>query len=417
VTQPQRVVIVGAGHAGFNVAQSLSDDGFEGSIVLLSAEDHLPYERPPLSKAYLYGNAELSSLAFRQADFYPHRSIELRTGARVTSLDRDAREVMLSTGDTISYDHLVLATGSHARTLPIPGMDLANVFTVRSLDDSEALRAALPLAKSVVVVGGGFIGLEIASTARALGARVDVIESLPRLMARVVSEPVANFFLTEHRAKGTSVHLSSGVTHFSGTGGRVSSVSTIDGLELPADLVVVGVGSTPSIELATAAGLEVTDAVVVDGHLLTSDPSISAIGDCVRFPLPNREGLFRLESVQNAVDQARCVARRLTGHEEPYQAVPWFWTEQAGHRLQMAGWLEDHDEAVIRPGQNPTRFSAFLLKAGNLVGAESVNAPADHIAVRRLLAAGGTISSEHLADPQWDVRAHVTSELKARSAT
>ena len=350
------VVIVGAGHAGFNLAQSLSDEKFEGSILLLSDESPLPYERPPLSKAHLYGDDGADAVAFRREEFYDQRGIELRTGVRVASIDRDARTVSLDSGDVIAFGHLVLSTGAQARALSIPGMELANVFTVRSLADAEDLRTALRGAASVVVVGGGFIGLEVASGARKLGADVHVIESLPRLMARVVSEPVANFFLIEHRANGAHVHLSSGVTHFSGVDGRVRSVSTIDGLELAADVVVVGVGSVPNVDLARAAGLAVTDAVVVDGELLTSDPAITAIGDCVRFPLPGRDGLFRLESVQNAVDQARCVAARLAGRPSVYDAVPWFWTEQVGHRLQMAGWLDDHDQAIIRPSKDPKKF-------------------------------------------------------------
>ena len=279
--------------------------------------------------------------------------------------------------------------------------------------ESEVLRRSLRSATSVVVVGGGFIGLEIASAARIMGLQVHVIESLPQLMARAVSRPMSEYLLDQHRALGTTIHLASSVTAFTGLDGRVGEVILSNGTAIPADLVLVGIGSEPSVELARHAGLDVADGIVVDHQLRTSDESVFAVGDGAQSPFPGREGLRRLESVQNAESQGRRVALEVLGAGPSGPEVPWFWTEQAGQRLQMVGWIEEHDQVVVRPHAAPSGFSTFLFTHGALVAAESINAERDHVALRRLFSAGGGVSPDQVADPGWDLRDHVRATIRS----
>lgn len=409
------VVIVGAGHGGHSVASTLVAEGFTGSLLLLSEEGVLPHERPPLSKGFLRSGDSSDAPLFRRREYYADNGIDLKYGAsfRVTALDTSAKTTTLASGVKVAYQRLVLAMGATARTLRVPGSQLTNILTVRSLADSIALRAKLSTAKSVVVIGGGSLGLEIASAARTFGTSVEVIESLPHLMARAVSVLVAEFFLAQHREQGTKVHLSSSVEAFVGDPqGRVSGVRTRDGKALAADLVIVAIGATPVVGVAQQAGLQVADALIVDEQLQTSDPSVLAVGDGVRFPSPSHDTFMRLESVQSAESQGSRVAKRLAGHGASSPEVPWFWTEQAGHRLQMVGWPGDHHETILRTSGDPTRFTAFTFRERLLVGAESVNSEGDHVAIRRLLLGGGTITRSQAADPDFDLRRHVKANLK-----
>jgi len=397
-------VIVGAGHAGFQLAVSLRQAGFKEPVRLINDEAHLPYQRPPLSKAYLKGNSGPDSLMFRPDKFYHDQGIELLYD-RAAAIDRAAHKVSLASGAVLDYGHLVLATGARNRLLDIPNANLPDVRYLRSLDDSEVLRPLLATKRRAVVVGAGFIGLEFAATARIKGLEVDVIELAPRVMARAVTAEVSEYFQARHIAAGIRIHLGVQATSIEADGHNVTGVSLSDGRHLPADLIVVGVGVLPNVELAAEAGLAVASGIVVNDHLLTSDPDISAIGDCALFDSQRFGGSLRLESVQNATDHARCVAMRLTGDAKPYDGQPWFWSDQGDDKLQMVGLTTGYDQVVLRGNPADKAFSAFCYRAGQLVGIESVNRAGDHMFGRRLLAARGTLAPENAANISFDLKA------------
>ncbi|WP_315813019.1 NAD(P)/FAD-dependent oxidoreductase [Bradyrhizobium sp. SZCCHNR2028] len=397
------VVIVGAGHAGFQLATSLRQAGFADPIHLINDEPHLPYQRPPLSKAYLKGTGGPETLMFRPQKFYADQTIDL-VYDRAVSVQRDQRKVLLASGRTLDYGHLVFATGARNRLLDIPNASLPAVRYLRILDDSEALRTLLGDAKRVVVIGAGFIGLEFAATARIKGLEVDVLELGARVMARAVTAEISDYFQKQHADAGVRIHLGVQATSIEADGNNVTGVSLSDGRHIPADLVVVGVGVLPNVELAAEAGLQVASGIVVDEYLLTSDPHISAIGDCALFVSQRFGGTLRLESVQNATDHARCVAARLTGDVKPYDGQPWFWSDQGNDKLQIAGLTTGYDQVVLRGDPTQKAFSAFCYKEGRLVGIESVNRAGDHMFGRKLLAAGGTLDAAKAADPSFDLK-------------
>src|SRR6266702_3453246 len=397
------VIIIGAGHAGFQLAASLRQSGFAERIALLNDEGHLPYQRPPLSKAYLKGTGGPDSLMFRPDKFYRDQNVELIVD-RAVSIDRAARKVALASGAPLDYGHLVLATGARNRLLDIPNANLEAVRYLRTLDESEALRHLIGPGQRVVVIGAGFIGLEFAATARGKGMEVDVVELGARVMARAVTAEISEFFQARHAAAGIRIHLGVQVTSIEADGARVTGVSLSDGRHLPADLIVVGVGVLPNVELAAEAGLPVASGILVDEHLATSDPNISAIGDCALFASQRFGGSLRLESVQNATDHARCVAARLTGKLEVYDGLPWFWSDQGPDKLQIAGLTTGYDRVVVRGARAQGAFSAFCYKAGKLVGIESINRAGDHMFGRRLLAANGSITPEQAANASFDLK-------------
>ncbi len=401
------VVIAGAGHAGFQLAASLRQHGFGERICLINDEAHLPYQRPPLSKAYLKGEGKPDSLMFRPDKFYRDQNVEL-IADRAVSIDRAARRLVLASGSSFDYGHLVLATGARNRLLDIPNANLAGVRYLRTLDESEALRQRIAPGQKVVVVGAGFIGLEFAATARAKGLEVDVIELGARVMARAVTAEISEFFQDKHTAAGIRIHLGVQATSFEGNGTSVTGVSLSDGRHLSADLVVVGVGVLPNVELAAEGDLPVAAGIIVNEHLLTSDPDISAIGDCALFASQRFGGSLRLESVQNATDHARCVAGRLTGDAKVYDGLPWFWSDQGPDKLQMVGLTTGYDRVVVRGDRGQGAFSSFCYKSGQLVGIESVNRAGDHMFGRRLLATKGSITPEQAADPGFDLKAALT---------
>lgn len=401
------VLIVGAGHAGFQLAASLRQHGFGERIGLINDEAHLPYQRPPLSKAYLKGAGAPDSLMFRPDKFYREQNIELIAG-RAVSIDRAARRLLLASGASLDYGHLVLATGARNRLLDIPNANLDGVRYLRTLDESEALRQRIAPGQHVVVIGAGFIGLEFAATARAKGLEVDVVELGTRVMARAVTAEISEFFQTRHTAAGIRIHLGVQVTSIESDGASVTGVSLSDGRHIPADLVVVGVGVLPNVELAHEAGLPVAAGIIVDDHLLTSDPDISAVGDCALYASQRFGGSLRLESVQNATDHARCVAARLTGDAKTYDGLPWFWSDQGPDKLQIAGLTTGYDRVVVRGDREQGAFSAFCYKSGQLVGIESINRAGDHMFGRRLLAASGSITPEQAADTSFDLKAALT---------
>ncbi|SFP01746.1 3-phenylpropionate/trans-cinnamate dioxygenase ferredoxin reductase subunit [Bradyrhizobium sp. Ghvi] len=397
------VIIVGAGHGGYQVAASLRQAGFAERICLINDEAHLPYQRPPLSKAYIKGSAGPESLMFRPEKFYQDQKIELIAG-RAVSIDRAARKVLLASGETLAYGHLVLATGARNRLLDLPNANLPDVKYLRILDESEALRQIMPSKTRAVIIGAGFIGLEFASTARIKGLEVDVLELAPRVMARAVTAEVSEYFQARHREAGIRIHLGVQATSIEAENGKVTGVSLSDGRHLPADLVVVGVGVLPNIELAAEAGLPVAAGIIVDEYLSTSDPNIAAIGDCALFASPRFGGSLRLESVQNATDHARCLAARLTGDKKPYDGHPWFWSDQGDDKLQIAGLTTGYDRVVLRGDPARKAFSAFCYHGDRLLGIESINRAGDHMFGRRLQAMDRQITPEQAADESFDLK-------------
>jgi 3-phenylpropionate/trans-cinnamate dioxygenase ferredoxin reductase component len=399
------VVIVGGGQAGLQAAVSLRDEGYEESIALIGDEPAEPYQRPPLSKAYLLDEMTDDRLALRAPAFYGANNIDLIIGQAVTSLDRASKRLTLSSGSTLEYRHLILATGARNRLLPLEGANLDGVHYLRTAAEANALRAALRDAAAVVVIGAGFIGLELAAVAAKLGKKVFVVESAVRCMSRSVSRAISHHVAKAHAGWGTEFLFGATPVRLVGVNGRVTSIALSDQRMLPADLVLVGIGVHPNVELARANGLPVENGIVVDATLATKDSNIFAIGDCAAFPSPLHGNYVRLESVQNAVDQARSVAKRIVGRSATYSAVPWFWSDQGSLKLQMVGLTAGHDRTVIRGNPEEGSFSVFCYRGDLLLGIESVNRPADHVFGRRLLAACGSITPEQASDLSFDMKA------------
>jgi 3-phenylpropionate/trans-cinnamate dioxygenase ferredoxin reductase subunit len=397
------VLIVGAGHAGVQSAASLREEGWEGEIVLLSDETEPPYQRPPLSKAFLKGQMDLAGLPLRAEKFFAEHRIDLRLGEKAARIDRPMKRVELASGASAPYDHLILALGARGRELRAPGVGLAGVFTLRAIRDAVAIRDALGAGRRVVVIGAGFIGLEIAATALALGGEVTIVE-IARPLGRAVSPDMSTFFHDAHRAFGASFRLGVGVAAITGHGGRATGVELSDGEVLPADVVIVGVGVTAEDALAREAGLPCANGITVDALLSTSDPAISAIGDCAEFPSAALGAPLRLESVQNATDQARAVARRLVGKPARYDALPWFWSDQGDLKLQIAGLSHGVDRWVTRGDPASRAFATFGYRGGALAVVETVNRGGDHMAARRILGAGLSPTPEQAADLGFDLR-------------
>ena len=397
------VVIVGAGHAGGQAAATLRAKGYEGTIRLLGEEPYVPYERPPLSKALLAGEIEPARTYLRKPDFYGEKNIDLRMGVRVTAIEREAHRVVLAGDETLGYEKLILATGSVNRQLDIPGAELAGVRYLRSLDESLALRADLEGAGEVVVVGGGYIGLEVAATARKMGAHVTVLEMLDRVMARVVAPEMSDYVAACHRDQGVEIRTGVAVTGFEGDE-RLGAVRLADDATLPADLAVVGVGIVPNEGLATACGLEVENGIVVDEFTQTTDPNIFAIGDVTNHPNGHYQRRLRLENVQNAMDQAKTAALAICGVPEAYNGVPWFWSDQFDLKIQIAGLTEGADQVVVRQVADENRFAVAYLKAGVLVALDAINAPKDFMQARKLIPANAQPNPAKLADPAVSLR-------------
>jgi 3-phenylpropionate/trans-cinnamate dioxygenase ferredoxin reductase subunit len=397
------VVIAGAGHGGVQAAASLREAGFDGEVVLLSNEKGLPYQRPPLSKAFLKGQMDLAGLPLRAEQFYRDIRVDLRQGEGAAAIDRRERTVVTARGARIPYAHLILATGARQRRLAAPGVDLDEVLTLRGIVDAQAIRERLGAGKRIVVIGAGFIGLEIAATAASLGSDVTVIE-IARPMGRAVSPAMSDFFLEAHRAFGARFRLGVGVAAIKGVHGAARAVELANGETLPADLVIVGVGVVAEDALAREAGLLCANGVAVDSLLVSSDEAISAIGDCAEFPDAGLSQRVRLESVQNAVDQARCVAGRLTGKPRPYGALPWFWSDQGDLKLQIAGLSHGVDRWVLRGDPATRAFANFGFRAGKLAAVESVNRGGDHMAARRIIGTTRALSVEEAGDLQFDLR-------------
>lgn len=403
---PRQIVIVGAGHAGVQAASALRDEGYAGTVTLVNGEGRPPYQRPPLSKAFMAGETTADALALRAPDFYEKRAISI-VGERAAAIDRAARVVETASGARLPYDALILATGARPRTPPFPIEPGARVFSVATLADAEAIMASLPEMASVAVVGGGFIGLEFASFALKAGKRVDVVDAADRLMARAVSEPISAFFLDAHRRAGARVHLGDTVARIERAPGGGVTVVLGSGGRLSADAAVLGIGVTPADELARAAGLACRDGVLVDARLASSDPAIYAVGDCARFPMAGEPQEIRLESVQNASDQAARAARNIVGTPEDYVRTPWFWSDQLGLKLQMVGYGPRCDRRIVRGDPATCSFSVFGYEGGALKVVEAVSKPGDYAAAKAALERGATISPEEAGDPDFDLKAAV----------
>ena len=391
------VVIVGGGQAGLEAAAALRTLGYEGTVTLICEEAHAPYQRPPLSKDFLIGKQEADSVFLRALAYYEKHGVDLILGDRVTEINRGARLVHLAAGGSLPYEQLILAVGARNRPLPVPGAE--NVLYLRSLDEAVTLRQRLAEARSIVVIGGGFIGLEVAAAGRGAGKAVTVIEAAPRLMARAASPLLSDFFLEVHRGQGVDVVLNTAVEEV-----LADAVIVSGGRRMEADLVVAGIGVVPNVELARDAGLDVSDGITVDEFLRTSDADIFAIGDCAHHPNVFAGGRARLESVQNAVDQAKCVARAIMGNPAPYRDVPWFWTDQYEIRFQMVGLAAGYDQSVLRGSIESRKFSVFYFKEGRLLAVDSVNRFGDHIAARKMLAAGTALTPVQAGDESVDLK-------------
>jgi len=394
-----RIVVVGASQAGVQIAESLRAEGYDGPLVLIGDEAHPPYQRPPLSKALLTGETTEDRLVLRGPELLAKRNIELVAGVRVTAIDRAGRQVQLSDGRALPYRGLALATGGRPRTLAIPGAELDGVVTLRTIEDSRRIGAGIAQANRVAVVGGGFIGLEIAAAARKAGKPVVVFEALDRLLARSSAPFVSEFFLDVHRAHDVDVRLATAVAAIDGKR-RAEAVVTADGRAHPADLVVVGVGLVPNAELAQASGLACDRGIIVDDCSRTDDPAVVAAGDCTARRMPDGT-LLRLESVQNAIEQGKSAAAALLGKPRPFTAAPWFWSDQYDVRLQMAGLSAGHDKIVVRGDRAAQRFSVFYFQGERLTAVDSVNRAPDHGAARRLLDRGHSLSFSQAADESF----------------
>jgi 3-phenylpropionate/trans-cinnamate dioxygenase ferredoxin reductase component len=374
-------VIVGAGQAGAQAATTLREHGFTGRIVLLGAEPHVPYMRPPLSKRFLGGDTTEDQVWLRGASYYAASDIELKLGVRVVGIDAAAGQVHLGNGLRLGYDKLLIATGARARKLTLPGSTGPNIHYLRRLDDAKALREAIVPGVRLAIIGGGYIGLEVAATAVLAGARVRVLEREERVLARVTTPPISRFFAEAHRARGVDIRCGVRVSAFEGTD-RLEAIAC-DGARFEADLALVGIGSEPDIDLAREAGLACDDGIVVDAHCRTTDPAIYAAGDCTRHPSRLLGRAVRLESVQNAVDQASVAARNMCGDACAYDKVPWFWSQQYDYKLQTAGVSEGHDEVLEQGDRAGASFALLYRRRGVLIGADAVNLPGAFLAARR----------------------------------
>jgi 3-phenylpropionate/trans-cinnamate dioxygenase ferredoxin reductase subunit len=392
------VLIVGANQAGAQLAIGLREHGMTAPVTLVGAEPHLPYRRPPLSKAFLAGEASADSVLLRPASYYRDHGIDVITGEWVShvSLAAGGGAALTASGRAFEFEQLALAVGGTPRRLPVPGAELANVLYLRDLADALALRKGIESVEHVVVVGGGFIGLEAAAVARARGCEVTVVEALPQLMARAVAPVVSDFYVQAHRRRGVQVLLGSGVVGLSGEG-SVRSVELADGTSLRADLVLVGIGIVAHTELAEQLGLEVAGGgIVVDELGRTSRPGVVAAGDCTAMRVPG--GVRRIESVANAIDQARVAASTLAGLRDPLGTVPWFWSDQGDLKLQTAGLSTGFDDVVLRGDVTTEQFSALYYREGKLIAIDAINAPRDYMAVRKILESGGGVPREAAAD-------------------
>jgi len=400
MTTQDHCIIIGAGHGGVQAAASLRQEAYQGRITLISDEPDLPYHRPPLSKGFLK-TPTAPVLELRNAEFYRENGIELICVARATAIEPKARTITLADGTRLAYTNLILATGSRARLPEIEGTTLAGVLSLRSLADARCLNDALDGPKTVAIIGGGYIGLEIAHTLAGLGHAVIVIEAVPRLLARSVSPPMSDHILARSESAGIVFHVATRIAGLAGSNAKVTHVKLDDGRTLPADIVILGTGALPNVELAAGAGLAVNNGIEIDSHMRSSDPAILAIGDCTNFHQFHVGRRLRLECVQNATDQARNAAKTLVGQPRPYRELPWFWSDQGDMKLQTAGLALDADRTMMTGSPEDNAFAIHHFRENKLIAVDTINRPADHMLARRLIGTRAAPSPEDvLAGPQ-----------------
>lgn len=400
----EQIVIIGAGQAGAQAAQSARQAGFAGRILMFGDEAEPPYQRPPLSKAYLQGDLDIDRLYLRPAAFYEQQKIELRHGVRISAIDPAAKTIAAAGGETIGYDKLLIATGAPPRRLTCQGADLAGVHYLRTIADSDALRPVLAKKGRIVIVGAGYIGLEVAASARKAGLDVTVLEMADRPLARVAGKEISDFYEALHRAHGVDLRLGAALDHFEGAKGRVTAAALKSGETIPCMAALVGVGAAPSTALAETADLRIANGVWTDEHARTSDPSIYAAGDCASHPSAIYERRLRLESVPNAIEQGKVAGVNMTGGNAVYDAAPWFWSDQYDVKLQTVGVSEGAEERIVRGSPEQRKFSVWYLQRGRLLAVDAVNDPAAFAVSKRLVAAKSSPDAKILADPAADLK-------------
>jgi 3-phenylpropionate/trans-cinnamate dioxygenase ferredoxin reductase subunit len=408
----ETVVIVGAGHAAGQTAASLRQKGFSGRIIMIGDEDWVPYQRPPLSKAYLAGELETERLFFKPEKFWPEHDIETMLGVHVDAIDAAVKTLALSNGHSVQYDKLVLATGSRARELPIPGNKLHGVHYLRNIDDVEKIQPAFKEGARLVIVGGGYIGLEVAAVGRKKGLDVTVLETENRVMNRVVATEISDFFQQMHTHEGVKLELGRRVKEIQGDD-KVTSVKCADGFSVATDICIIGIGIIPNTEVAAAAGIKCSNGIVVDEYCQSSDPDIFAAGDCTRHPNPILGRHLRLESVHNAIEQGKTVAASIVGTPVAYAQVPWFWSDQYNVKLQIVGITEGYDQFVIRGKPDERSFAAFYLQNGKLLAVDAINSPREFMLGKKLVAAGARFDIAELGDADKDFKELATAALEA----
>ena len=394
------MVIIGAGHAAGQAAASLRQEKYTGPITIIGDEAHLPYQRPPLSKAYLSGSQEVDRVYLRAERFYQEKEIDLKLSTRAAAIDPDAKAVELEDGSKIDYDKLLISTGSRPRLLSIPGSDLGGIHYLRTIDDVDGIRADMHEGANLVIVGGGYIGLEVAAVGIEQGLNVHVLEMEDRILQRVTTPTMSKYYDQLHKGRGVQIHTNTGVTGFSGDA-KVQKVMCGD-TEFAADMVIVGIGIVPNIELAEAAGIICDNGIVVDDHCQTSNPDIYAAGDCTNHPNALLDRRLRLESVPNAMDQARTSASNMLGGDKNYAAIPWFWSDQYELKLQMVGFSADGNREVLRGDMASNQFAVFYLKDNTVVAADTVNSPKEFMLCKQLV--GKEADSAVLADSTSDLK-------------
>ena len=413
LTGASRIVVIGGGQAGAQALQSLRQGGYAGALTLVGDEPALPYQRPPLSKAYMKGEMTEERLYFRPAPWYQDQNIEVILSTPAKSIDRANRTVELAHGGHLDYDALIIATGSRPRVLPVKGATLHGVHDLRDLSDVERIRPNMIAGRKMVIVGAGYIGLEAAAVARQMGLDVTVLEMAPRVLARVTSPVMSEFFETEHRAQGVQILTGARLDHLDGDGDKVTAAILADGTRIDADIVLVGIGILPNEELAKDAGIACNNGILVDRDARTSDPRVFAAGDCASRPLVHYGRSGRLESVHNAIEQGKLAAAAILGKPRPAEDCPWFWSDQYDLKLQIAGLSQDYDEIVVRGDPKDRKFAAFYLRNGTLIAVDAINSPPEFLASKKLIMSGAKLAPDMLGDTSISMKDIAAAALAA----
>ena len=411
LTNARNIIVVGAGQAGMQAVQSLRMGGYKGDLCLLGDEAALPYQRPPLSKAYMKGELDKERLFFKEVSWFHDNDVDLRVSISVTSIDRSAQTVEIEGAEHLPYDALILATGSRPRALPTEGANLHGVHDLRTLADVDKIRPDMKPGHSMAIIGAGYIGLEAAAVARQMGLNVTVIEMAPRVLARVTSPVMSEFYESEHTAQGVKILTNARLDKLTGKDGRVTAAHLADGSKIDADIVLVGIGILPNQELAEQAGIACDNGIIVDRDCRTSDPLVFAIGDCASRPLVHYGRTGRLESVHNALEQGKLAAAAILGKPRPPEDCPWFWSDQYDLKLQIAGLSQDYDELVLRGNPADRKFAVFYLLNGTLIAVDAVNSAPEFLASKKLIMNGVKVSPKALSDTSISMKEIATMAM------